>query len=285
MTITLQHFVPQFYLKRFVGADGLLWVYDKDHGRVFSANPRNLAAERGFYDLPEGFPDSSLMEQQLSALEHEAALITEDWLSHLVPGNYVEIPDVNREIMSLYITIQLLRTSEAREILAQSVSSTQTTPLEEEVRKGFHLGMLWDEETVKKISDWAYDCTWAFRINVLAESLYTSDDPVKVRNTTQHLHWAQTSVAGAYLLMPLTPRVMMYCFGSQDWSKLKQFDRHILDKPLEAELVKSANVHQVGHARRFVFSDQDGFALAREFCAEFPGAVGQNRDRFSGESG
>ena len=284
MSNALHHFVPQFYLKRFVGPDGLLWVYDKDTDHVFQANPKNLAAQHGFYTLPEVFPDSSLMEQQFSDLEQEASLITEDWLGRLQPGCSIEIPDVNREIMSLYITLQLLRTCEARTLLVEGLTKPETMPVEEELRRAIHLDLLWNDEIVEETSDWVRSCTWTFRVNELTESLYTSDDPFKARTKTQHLHWAQTSKVGAYLLIPLTPRILMYCFDPQGWSQLKQFDCQVLSIPLEPHLVRDANIHQLGHAQRFVFSDQDDFLLAREFCAEFPGAVGQNRRRFNDES-
>ena len=277
----LHHFVPQFYLKRFVGADGLLWVYDKDTDRAFSANPRNVAAERGFYALPEIFADSSLMEQQFSALEQEAALITEDWLGHLEPGGSIEIPDVNREVISLYITTQLLRTSEARAMLIQGIANPKTMSIGKDIQRELHVELLWNDKVVKQISGWVHDCTWVFRVNMMPESLYTSDDPFKVRSKTQHLHWAQTSLEGAYLLIPLTPRILMYCFDARGWSELKQFNCHVLSIPLEPELVKDANTHQVGHARRFVFADRDDFLLAREFCSKHPGAVGQHRQRFN----
>ena len=222
------------------------------------------------------------MEQQFSALEQEAALITKGWLYHLNPGCYIHIPKVNRKIMSLYITTQLLRTSEARDILVQGIASQMTVPIDKEIERELHIELLWNDEIVARISDWVHDCTWIFRSNTMTDSLYTSDDPIKVRSKTQHLHWAQTSSPGAYLLMPLTSKILMYCFDSRDWSGLKPLDRQLIPKPLEPKLVRDANVHQVGHARRFVFSDRDDFLLAREFCAKYPGPVGQDRGRFNG---
>ena len=275
MEYSLHHFVPQFYLRRFTDPDGLLWVYDKDCDRVFSATPRNLAAERGFYTLPDFFPDPSLLERQFGDLEEQAALITQDWLNQLKPGHSVEIPAMNREIMSLYLTTQLLRTSEARTLLLQGIESG-----EGEIQRELHTALLWNNEVVKEISDWVYSCIWTFRFNSMPQSLYTSDDPAKVRSSTRHLHWAQTSVRGAYLLMPMTPRILMYCFEPQHWKALKQLDCKVFPKPLELELVNDANIQQVGHARRFVFSNRDDFSLAQEFCHENPGAVGENRGRF-----
>lgn len=250
-------------------------MYDKDGDRVFSATPKNLAAERGFYTLPDIFPDPSLLERQFGDLEEQAALITQDWLSQLKPGHSVEIPDMNREIMSLYITTQLLRTSEARTLLLQGID-----PGEGEIQRELHTALLWNSEVVKGISDWVKSCIWTFRFNSMPQSLYTSDDPAKIRSSTRHLHWAQTSVRGAYLLIPMTPRILMYCFEPQHWKALKQLDCKVFPKPLELELVNDANIQQVGHARRFVFSDRDDFSSAQEFCHENPGAVGENRGRF-----
>ncbi len=156
MEYSLHHFVPQFYLSRFTDSDGLLWVYDKDNDRVFSATPRNLAGERGFYSLPEFFPDPLLLERQFGELEGQAALITQDWLNQSKLGFSVEIPIVNREIMSLYITTQLLRTSEARILLLQGIQDLKDTSDKQETHHDLHIALLWNNEIVKGISDWVY---------------------------------------------------------------------------------------------------------------------------------
>ncbi len=153
MEYSLHHFVPQFYLRRFTDSDGLLWVYDKDDDRVFSATPRNLAAERGFYNLPDFFPDPSLLERQFGDLEEQAALITQDWLNQLKPRHAVEIPGINREIMSLYLTTQLLRTSEARTLLLQGVKNPGVTPGAGETQRALHTALLWNNEIEKEIYD------------------------------------------------------------------------------------------------------------------------------------
>ena len=244
------------------------------------STPKNLAAERGFYTLHDGFPDPLLLEQQFSDLEAQAALVTQDWLHQLAAGNSVAIPDINREIMSLYLTTQLLRTSEAPTLLLQGITSPELTFDEEEVQRAMHISLLWANGLVDEVSTWIHSGIWTFAMNATSKSLYTSDDPVKVRSSTRHLTWAQTSERGAYLLIPLTPRILMYCFEPQHLSALKRFDCQVSPAPLEGPLVKDANIHQVAHARRFVFSDRDDFSLAREFCASYPGAVGQNRERF-----
>jgi hypothetical protein len=47
----LHHYVPQFYLRRFVGRDGNLWVWDKTKDRAFASSPGSVAAETQFYRL------------------------------------------------------------------------------------------------------------------------------------------------------------------------------------------------------------------------------------------
>jgi hypothetical protein len=48
----LQHYVPQFLLRNFAsGKQHRLYVFDKLNGRSFNSNPRNVAAESGFYDF------------------------------------------------------------------------------------------------------------------------------------------------------------------------------------------------------------------------------------------
>jgi hypothetical protein len=48
-----QHYVPQFYLKRFAFDGKHVYTYDKLNGKCFPAATENIAVEKGFYDLPE----------------------------------------------------------------------------------------------------------------------------------------------------------------------------------------------------------------------------------------
>ena len=120
----LHHYVPQFYLRRFTDASDRLWLWDRDHDRTFTARPRNVAAERHFYrltELVEQGHDPLTMEKQFSDLEGQVACITDqwlDWLRQMEPEEKIPIPDINRELVSLYIALQFLRTADAREILA-----------------------------------------------------------------------------------------------------------------------------------------------------------------------
>jgi hypothetical protein len=62
-------------LRRFCDGEGQLWTFDKRERRSFRAGPRNVAAERGLYDIegPDGRPVS--LEDQLGQLEGDSAAI------------------------------------------------------------------------------------------------------------------------------------------------------------------------------------------------------------------
>ena len=48
----IQHYVPQFLLRRFVDAEGKLHVFDKRESKQFhTTNVRNVAAEKALYVL------------------------------------------------------------------------------------------------------------------------------------------------------------------------------------------------------------------------------------------
>ncbi len=79
----LHHYVPQFYLRRFVGPDGNLWIWDKTKDRAFASSASSVAAETQFYrlhDFEAVCHDPLTMEKQFSELEGEVSLITEQWL-------------------------------------------------------------------------------------------------------------------------------------------------------------------------------------------------------------
>jgi hypothetical protein len=116
----LHHYVPQFYLRRFVDDSGRLWVWDRDNDRMFPVKPNSVAAENDFYfsdELAELGEDALTMEKQFSELEGEVALITSqwlDWLREVSHGEKIPIPDVNRELLSRHIALQFLRTADTR---------------------------------------------------------------------------------------------------------------------------------------------------------------------------
>ena len=72
-----QHYVPQFLLRRFCdNKTNQVYVYDKQTGRSFRTNIRNIIAERSFYDFKVDDKTKSI-EKWLTQIEGSAANIIE----------------------------------------------------------------------------------------------------------------------------------------------------------------------------------------------------------------
>jgi len=286
----LHHYVPQFHLRRFVNDSGRLWVWDREDDRVFTARPNSMAAETNFYfldELAEQGHDPLTMEKQLSNLEGEVAQITGQWLGWLRQlrlGEKIVIPDVNRELVSLYIALQSLRTAEARDILAAYGEQTEKQPLSVEQKRYLHTYMLWKSDgAVQYLTDRIRKATWLFGRNPTGTPFITSDNPVAFR-TGDNAMWLKAGLGalGTYSVFPMAPDTVMYGHPDEPpWNKIIRFDRSLSPVPFTDEMVESENTGQVFMASRFVISCRNNFDREREF-AKTIGTDIYARDRSTG---
>ena len=270
----LHHYVPQFYLRRFVDASGLLWLWDREQDRVLRGRPNKIAAENGFYRIPElaaNGHDPLTMEKQFSCLESEIARITDHWverLRHLDPGEKIEIPPVNRELMSTYLALQSLRTVDTREILAAFVQESEKRALSLEEKQQLHTDLLWHEETVRELATRIERAAWVFGRNTTSTPFVTSDNPLAFR-TGDNAMWLKVAIysAGTYSVFPLTPDLVMYCYPAEaPWEKLSRFDLCLSPVLFTDEMVQSENTGQVFMASRFIISSRSNFDRERKFA-------------------
>lgn len=266
----LHHYVPQFYLRRFTDASGKLWLWERDRDRVFSSGTSGIAAEKHFYrlsELVEDGHDPLTMEKQFSDLEGQVAQITDqwlDWLRQMDPGDEVPVPDVNREVVSLYIALQFLRTANSRQILAVLAK----TPISAEEKRRLHTTMLWNDELFQGLADRIEDATWVFVRNSTSTPFITSDNPVAFR-TADNAMWLKVGAytAGTYVVFPLAADVVMYCHPKEPpWEKIARFDRRLSPVVVTKGMVESENSGQVFMATRFVISSRCNFDHERAFA-------------------
>ena len=206
----LHHYVPQFYLRRFTDASGQLWLWDRDRDRVFRTQPKGVAAEHKFYwheELAALGHDPLAMERQFSHLEGEVAQITGQWLEWLrdmKPMEKIEVPDINRELVSLYIALQFLRTADTRDILADLVEqNVYRKPVAEAEKRLLHLSMLWEDSIYETLAKRIRNATWLFGRNLTATPFITSDNPVAFR-TGDNAMWLKVGMYsdGTYSVFP-----------------------------------------------------------------------------------
>ena len=271
----LHHYVPQFYLRRFTDASGQLWLWDRDRDRVCRTRPSGVAAENNFYwheELAALGHDPLVMEKQFSQLESEVAQITGQWLEWLrdmKPMGKVEVPDINRELVSLYIALQFLRTADSRDILAAfAEQKVYGRPVAEAEKRLLHLDMLWKDSMYEGLAERIRSATWLFGRNMTATPFITSDNPVAFR-TGDNAMWLKVGMYsnGTYSVFPMAPDIVMYCHPKEPpWEKLGQFDCRLSPVTFTEEMVESENSGQVFMASRFVISSRDSFDREREFA-------------------
>ncbi|MEV1046014.1 DUF4238 domain-containing protein [Streptomyces sp. NPDC049916] len=271
----LHHYVSQFYLRRFTDSAERLWAWDKNSDRVFRTQPKAVAAESNFYQLPqliEHGHNPLEMEKQFADLEGQVSAITGQWLDWVrigYPGDSLSIPAVNREIISQFLALQSLRTADARAILvAFSALHGYQAESEEDVR-ALHAAVLWDDSLISSYADRVSRCTWLFALNLTPSPFITSDNPLAFR-TSDNRAWVKPGNLGkdAYVVYPLAPDVIMYCYPDEGvWrnSNISRFDCQISPVLMTEGMVQSENSAQVFMASRFVISSQNSFSSAREF--------------------
>lgn len=267
------HYVPQFHLRRFVGADGKLWIWDKQDDRIFQAGPTGIAAETQFYRLTQYEADGHdpmTMERQLSELEAEVAAITDQWLAwipDMAPLDVVPIPRVNRRIVALFLATQLLRTRDTREILSALVAlDSGAIPTPQEARE-LHTELMWDEGQLELLARRFRRSIWIFARNDTQLPFVTSDNPMAFR-TGDNRRWLRAGILsrGTYLVFPLSPTVMLYCHPRHGvFRALGQFADALSPVRLDEEMVASDNSGQVFMASRFLISNQPRFDAERAF--------------------
>ncbi|WP_329258771.1 DUF4238 domain-containing protein [Actinoallomurus sp. NBC_01490] len=272
----LHHYVPQFYLRRFVDSAGRLWVWDREKDRTFSTRPGSVAAESNFYfqsELVRQGHDPLTMEKQFADLEGETSAITGqwlDWIRHGKEGDSLTIPDVNREIVSLFLALQFLRTADARSILADFCKAHGFTASSDDEKRALHTELLWNDELISLFSDRARNSTWLFGRNETSTPFITSDNPVAFR-TPDNRMWLKAGVLreGTYIVYPLAPDAVMYCYPDEGpWrnARISRFDCQISPVTLTHGMIQNENTAQVFMASRFIISNRAAFDHEREFA-------------------
>lgn len=270
----LHHYVPQFHLRRFANDTGHLWAWNKHTDAVFPISPGGIAAEKHFYkmaDLAEQGHDPLTMEKQFSEIEGDTSPITDQWLGWLregKTGDKIDIPIVNREIVSQYIALQFLRTADARDILSALIEKPEGAPRPsaDEQRRA-HTSLLWDLGLVKSLSDQIRKSIWIFGRNKTSTPFLTSDNPV-IFKTSDNKMWLKVGVVSpdTYVTFPLAPDIVMYCYQRRGpYGKLGKFNDTLSPVKFTKRLVESDNSGQVFKATRFVISPTDDFTFARGF--------------------
>lgn len=118
-----QHFVPRFYLKKFLATDipasanKELWVADLVTSEVRLRSPRSVAKRDYFYEEQKLNSSLPRIETMLKAVEDRAAKVLRATEAGFPPAAAIDVG------LHLYIALQVARTPQARQMMAAHVQT------------------------------------------------------------------------------------------------------------------------------------------------------------------
>lgn len=112
------HSVPQFYLKRFCGSDGLLWFHDIEQQKAFKVNPADAVVEKYLYSPEIGDdPHDDTLESVLA--EHIDGPAVEP-IEKLAKGD--SLTEDDRARIAIFVAYQDYRIPKVRDSIGNFVT-------------------------------------------------------------------------------------------------------------------------------------------------------------------
>jgi hypothetical protein len=308
-----QHYVPQFYLRKFAYPNDRLHVFDKFNKRSFQTNAKNIASETGFYDfhpdiqnkfqekvaqggvkkkdvpLLEKALDPQMIEHELAAREARFSPIFDEILyaiEHKKP-----ITEEQRWYLTEFIVLQILRTPEYRKTLIETEeglirSLLRFYPDSEDIFVKYddrrasidHASFMFNPRLQLALTTTLIDHIWLFGENRTNNHFYTSDSPVVKRAHLPHpLYGVGYGSLGVQVAFPLTPKYMLIMCEKIAFHHIQHLDLTTIS--LNAENVIYYNSLQVFQSYRHVFCPHGEFLLAADISNAHPRVSVPERER------
>jgi len=299
-----QHYVPQLLLRGFATPKRKqVYVFDKQTEKVFRSSVRNLACERGFYDLDDD-GDPERLDRWLRQLEEQTAPIIRSLRSQRAVS---QLHRIERQWIAAFIAVQYVRTRHHREFrgdlnrqMAEALREMGADPnkvenfrelTEAEVRHSSIEGM---PGLAFTLLPHLMDKAWILLSAVPGNAFWVGDHPVVLANNINPGDGIRGTlgfgVRGIEVYLPISSEVTLGCLcqtipalfaaamalpfaPTLSKERAKEFLAAFAGGTtlqLDAENVKYHNSLQVISAERFIFSLHNDFAMAREMLASHP---------------
>lgn len=292
-----QHYVPQFILRRFHSDKGRLHVYDKWSRRSFVSSTRNVAAEKGFYDIKINDTVVTL-EPVMCEIENAAIsalnAMTDD-------ASLASMTEEQKKAVVHFFGTQVMRTRSARDMLKQMQEGFRNILPEKNLQESqLPAGFFMNDEGLKmsslmnlgiadELAPQFLNKSWLLNRTPPDCSFYISDNPIVRKNyhpPSPLMGNNGLACPGIQIHMPLSPTITLSFICE---TLVEPFREHkktemspdasipLLDaidsgQPLlvERENVVHLNSLQVAHANRFIFASTDDFSLVNEMLESNP---------------
>lgn len=259
-----QHFVPQFYLKRF---GELLYCYDKLKDNIFSNSPKNIGHEHLFYDTKTS---AGKIEGILKDLDDRFARA----YSYVLERKSVnDIPDDIKFDFFLFLSCQMNRTrterNEIKYIFAKTLHKLDPLgefySLTDDDLKIDHASIMF--KTLVPFAKILSTKLWVISENKTPLPLWTSDNPLILTNSLDFGAYVGNIgllVKGIEIHFPLSNTLELLSFD-QSTHRLRSKNNYMI-----SDNVKWSNMLQTKYSSRFIYSKDNNFELAKRFLKEYP---------------
>lgn len=308
-----QHYVPQFYLRKFVCSSDRLHVFDKFSKRSFQTNVKNIASETGFYDFHPDIQNEFREKAAQGKLREKDALLLEKSLDpQMIEHELAEreakfsplfdeilyaverkkpITEKQRWYLAEFIVLQILRTPEYRRTFIETEEGlirallrfypdSDNIFVEYDERRASldHAALMFNPELQLALTKTLVDHTWLIGENITTDHFYTSDFPVVKRTHLPHpLYGVGYGSLGVQVAFPLNPKYILVMYEKIAFSHVRHLD--LSTTPLKAENVMYYNSLQVFQSYRHVFCSHGEFLLAADISNAHPHVSVPERER------
>jgi hypothetical protein len=289
-----EHYVPQFYLRRFCSSDGGIFVYDKPLNKVFRANVRDIASDKYFYDMPaiDGVVGmEQFVEKYFHPIESETAAVLEKLVLELDSGTFDHLSGEHRSTLSIFLVFQFMRTVEARHEIVQTIEKLEErllrdflatkhpevadkdfkVVLNEEEHASLHAEHLLNYEFVTEMAETISKHLWFIDVNETPLKLFCSDNPLVKQPHIRHPWRTMSGLAskGIEIVFPISSKYAIDIAEGTVFASMASKDGQAIIIR-ESENIVFFNSLQVRDSTRQVFCETGEFDLAKEMCRNHP---------------
>jgi hypothetical protein len=297
-----QHFVPQLLLRQFADSREHLFAYDMVRNVSFGNSVQNSGHQNHFLSIPalDGTRGAgAYFESLFQTYEGPAINAIRSIQTAIAESKQPVVGSAEREDLARFIGVQYLRTPAARTLFLQFAGVVKHSLASEIAKRNdfdvtdpaiqdlirefssvpaseqaeFH-GDLIKPDFISELADVLSGHVWLLGTNDTGSALYVADNPVAL-----HLHVPRPGRGtglGTYAVevqFPLSSRLQLSMidrsFVRKEIPQIEANDGAIY-LPLTPENVEFQRSLQVNAASRFIYCEDDDFAIARLLCSTHP---------------
>jgi hypothetical protein len=280
-----QHYVPRFYLKNFLDAQEKFWVLDTEKDKIFISNPKAVANENFFYDLPE-LNEAIGVDQAVENYLAEIEAVHAPFFTYLINGiderKIRKIDDNMRSILGDFLVIQILRTKEYREQMSHSFANFQDKLInsgwfdasqqaaiksaitKSDAKKDQLEQLFFDNDFKTNLFNILNSHIWMIFKNITDTPYCTSDNPIVKYPHLVREHRSDNGFKseGIEIALPLSSNHLLVLLERTTFKHYEEYENEVLvhSKP---ENVVYYNSLQVLGCNRMAFCERQQFDLYR----------------------